>query len=149
MRARTRNAAVVQRVLPASPDVAYDQWLDVEALADFITPSPARSGVIEVDARIGGAFRIEMIDADGVVQIVGQYLELDRPRRLRFTWQSSLGGGFDSIVTVTLDPHGDGETLMTIEHVPLPPAWRDDHQRGWTRIADQLDAALRLKDKHD
>jgi uncharacterized protein YndB with AHSA1/START domain len=125
------------RVLPASAEVAYDQWLDADALADFITPGPARSGRVNVDPRVGGAFRIEMIDSQGVVQIAGRYLELERPRRLRFSWQSSLGGGFDSVVTVTFEPHGETETLMTIEHAQLPPAWRDDHERGWTVIAAQ------------
>ena len=134
---------IVRRVLPATPEVAYDQWLDAEALAEIITPAPARSGVVELDPREGGAFRIDMVDADGVVRISGRYLELRRPDRLRFTWESSLGGGFESIVTVTFEPHGAGESLMTIEHRQLPPAWRDDHERGWATIADQLEATLR------
>ena len=138
-----RPTAIVRRVLAATPDVAYDQWLDAKALADFITPRPARSGVVKVDPHVGGSFRIEMIDVDGIVRISGRYIELDRPHRLRFTWQSSLGGGFDSVVTVTFEPHGEMNTLMTIEHAWLPVAWRDDHERGWTRIGAQLDTALR------
>jgi uncharacterized protein YndB with AHSA1/START domain len=135
--------AIVRRVLPARPDVVFDQWIDAEALAEFITPSPARSGRVEVDPRVGGSFSIEMVDVDGTVRIVGRYLELERPRRIRFTWQSTLGGGFDSVVTIDFEPHGASETVMTIEHSLLPPAWREDHQRGWIRIGEQLDAALR------
>ena len=83
-----------------------------------------------------------MIDPDAVVHIHGTYLELDRPRRLRFTRTSSLGGGFDSVVTVSLEPRAGDATLMTIEHAQLPPAWRADHDSGWTRISAQLEDAL-------
>jgi uncharacterized protein YndB with AHSA1/START domain len=139
---RAQGSALVRRVLPAPPEIVYDEWLDAEALAEFITPAPARSGVVEVDPRIGGGFRIDMVDASTTVHISGEYLDLERPNLLRFTWRSDLGGGFDSVVTVSLTPHGEGETLMTIEHAMLPPDWRDDHERGWGRIAQQLEAAV-------
>ena len=41
-----------------------------------------------------------------------------------------------------LEPHGDGETLMRIEHALLPDHLIDQHQSGWTRIADQLAAEV-------
>jgi uncharacterized protein YndB with AHSA1/START domain len=138
----TLATAIVRRVLPATPEVAYDEWLDAAALAEFISPLPARSGRVEVDPRIGGQYRIDMLDSEGVVHVTGQYLELDRPRRLRFTWTSDLGEGFDSHVIVTFEPHGVSETLMTIEHVRLPVAWRADHEEGWTQIARQLEQRL-------
>jgi len=129
---------VVRRVLPAPPELVYDEWLDPSALAEFITPAPSRSGRIEIDSRVGGRFQIEMVDLDRTVHIVGEYLELERPSRLRFTWRSDLGRGFDSVVTITLDAHGDGQTMMTIEHARLPLEWAPDHEAGWTRIAAQL-----------
>ena len=142
MSQRGGASAIVQRILLAPPEVVYDEWLDVDALAEFIAPFPTRPGRIELDPRIGGLYKIEMIDPDRVVQVTGVYLELDRPRRLRFTWTSDLGGGFDSIVTVTLKPHGGARTLMTIEHTELPPEWRADHEKGWTQIARQLEDKL-------
>jgi uncharacterized protein YndB with AHSA1/START domain len=137
-----RAVAIVRRLLPAGPEAVYDEWLDPEALAEFITPAPSRTGRLDIDPRVGGALRLEMIDGESVVEITGAFLELDRPNRLRFTWQSSLGGGFDSVVTVMFEPSGEDETAMTIEHALLPPDWRDDHEAGWTRIASQLEARL-------
>jgi uncharacterized protein YndB with AHSA1/START domain len=136
------GTAVVRRVLPAPPDVVYDEWLDPEALADFVCPHPTTAGPIEVDARLGGRLLITMVDPGSVVEITGEYLELERPRRLRFTWNSGYGGGFRSIVTVTLEPYGDEQTHMTIEHTQLPARFTDDHQRGWTIDADQLERRL-------
>jgi uncharacterized protein YndB with AHSA1/START domain len=136
------SSAVVSRIMPAQPSVVYDAWTDPDALAEFMSPAPAVSAVVECDPRVGGRLRIDMIDPEGVVRIVGEYLELDPPRRLRFTWNTSLGGGFNSQVTVTLQPHGSQETMMTIEHSQLPPQWTADHQQGWTRIAELLEARL-------
>jgi len=65
--------------------------------------------------------------------------------RLRFTWSCSdwPDPSVQSEVTVILEDHGPGETLMTIEHEQLPPGQADPHQRGWAAIAVQLGEALR------
>ena len=145
MTAQNRRSAIVRRVLSAPPDVVYDEWLDPEALAAFICPHPATPGPIACDPRVGGQLSIVMVGVSRVVRITGQYLELERPKRLRFTWNSDLGGGFDSVVTVTLEPHGEDQTLMTIDHAQLPPAWSPDHERGWSRIAEQLDWKIQAR----
>jgi hypothetical protein len=45
-------------------------------------------------------------------------------------------------VTVTLTPHGDEQTLMTIHHAKLPPDALDSNQNGWARISEQLEGWL-------
>ena len=105
-------------------------------------PLPARASRVECEPRIGGRFLIEMADGDRVTLLTGEYLELDRPRRLRFTWKSDSHGGFDSVVTISLEPTGRDETLMTIDHA-LPPDLVHDHEQGWKTIAERL--ALKLK----
>ncbi len=76
--------------------------------------------------------------------ISGEYLELDRPRRLRFTWDcSTWEEGESSVVTVDLMAHGHAGTLMTIHHAQLPPPLADGHRRGWDRIGTQLEGHLR------
>jgi hypothetical protein len=48
-----------------------------------------------------------------------------------------------SVVTVSVGLDGDDEpTVLTIEHSLLPPTLVNAHEHGWTRIADQLAAAL-------
>lgn len=143
MSADPPTTAVVRRVLPAPPEIVFAEWIDPEALAEFICPAPARPGPISCDPRPGGQFSIVMIGVNRVVRISGEYLIVERPHRLRFTWNSDFGSGFRSVVTVTLAPHGEADTLMTIEHARLPAEWRADHERGWGLIADQLEQHLR------
>ncbi|MGE2729293.1 SRPBCC family protein [Mycolicibacterium vaccae] len=135
----------VRRVLPAPPEEVFDEWLDPDALMDWMCPRPARCVAVHVDPRVGGRVRFDVDDGDGgpPIVITGQILDLDRPNLLRFTWSHS--GWADptaqSIVRVTfgpVEPGGDGETLMSIEHALLPAEAFDDHDHGWTVTADQL-----------
>jgi len=135
-----RPVSSVTRLLPASPAVVYDEWLDPVALSDWMCPLPSRATSIDLEPMLGGRLRIE-IEENGVRFVVrGRYVELDRPFRLSFTWSCSTWPDptLESLVTVTLEPHGDGETLMTIQHTLLPPDLTDQHQSGWARIAEQL-----------
>ncbi|MDT5336107.1 MAG: hypothetical protein QOD90_1612, partial [Mycobacterium sp.] len=45
--------ARVQRVMPAAPDVVFDEWLDPESLADWMCPRPARCVAIDIEPHVG------------------------------------------------------------------------------------------------
>ena len=138
------TAAVVERVLPATPDVVFNEWVDPDALADWMCPRPAHATRIELDARVGGSFRIDIEDGDARFSVAGTYLQVASPRLLQFTWSCSTWEDptQESIVTITLQPHGQLETLMIIHHALLPPEHVTNHEQGWTLIARQLAGVL-------
>ena len=134
------RAAVVRRLLPAPPHVVYDEWLDPGALADWMCPRPARCRGVESEPRLGGRLRIDIEDGGTEYWVSGEYLVLDRPSRLSFSWSCSTwpDPGLKSVVNVQLEPRENQQTLMTIEHTLLPPDLVDEHERGWAAIAQQL-----------
>ena len=138
------STALARRLLPASPDVVYDEWLDPDAFADWMCPRPARCRGIESDPRVGGRLRIDIEEDGAEFYITGEYLTLDRPGRLSFSWSCSTwpDPNLISVVTVLLEPREDNQTLMTIRHTLLPPGLTDRHERGWEAIAGQLAAKL-------
>ena len=140
------DEAVVRRVLPVAPEVAYDEWLDPDGMLEWMCPHPARPLRIRLDASIGGQFVIDFEDGGVEATIAGRYIELDRPRRLRFTWSCSTWPDPDhaSEVTVTLDGRADGTTLMTIRHLRLPSGLAEGHLHGWEAIGEQLAQRLAL-----
>ena len=136
--------ATVRRVLPAPPDVVYDEWLDPVGMLEWMCPRPARAVKISLQPSVGGPLRIDIEDSGFSLYVTGIFVELDRPRRLRFTWSCSdwADPSVQSLVTVTLEDHGADETMMTIEHELLPPEQVDRHRRGWGAIAVQLVDAI-------
>ena len=141
--ARAR-AAVVRCLLPAPPEVVYDEWLDPGALADWMCPRPARCRSIQAEPRLGGRLRIDIEDGGTEFWVSGEYLVLDRPHRLAFSWSCSTWSdpSLQSVVTVRLEPRGGEQTLMTIEHTLLPPGLTGQHERGWAATARQLAGKL-------
>ena len=139
------RAVTVRRVLPAPPDIVYDEWLDPVGMLEWMCPRPARAVKISLEPSVGRPLRIDIEDSGSSLYVTGTFVELDRPRRLRFTWSCSAWAdpSVQSLVTVTLEARGADETMMIIEHEQLPPEEVDSHQHGWGTIAVQFGGVLR------
>jgi uncharacterized protein YndB with AHSA1/START domain len=73
-------------------------WLDAESLHHWMHPGDGAVSHIEVNPVVGGTFRFDMRDKGGQIHVhTGQYLEIQRPEKLRFTWNSTiLGKNYDA-----------------------------------------------------
>ncbi len=138
------RAAVVRRRLPAPPDVLFDEWTDAARLAEWMCPRPARCLKVEADPCIGGMLGFDIEEDGRTFRVSGNYLTLDRPHLVAFTWSCSTwpDPSIQSVVTVTIEPDGAGASIMTIRHELLPPPLVEQHSRGWAIIAGQLQAQL-------
>jgi uncharacterized protein YndB with AHSA1/START domain len=139
----------VQRVMPAPPEVVFDEWLDPEAMEEWMCPRPVRCVAIIIEPRVGGTVRFDVDDSGTSVLIAGRFLALDRPHTLRFTWSNSNWSDptIVSVVNVAFEPFGQDETLMSIEHSLMPPKEFDGFHNGWTRTFEQLAAFLQADGK--
>src|SRR2546430_16550012 len=97
---------VVRRVIPIRRERVFDAWLDPRRLALFMRPGSATRTTAEVDPRVGGRFRIVMEHAGGPVEHTGEYLLIDRPSRLSFTWLSPVTEGIITVVTIDFIERG-------------------------------------------
>jgi uncharacterized protein YndB with AHSA1/START domain len=138
---------VVQRVLPALPERVYREWTDPALLGEWMCPQPARATSIELDPRIGGHMRIGIVEGDLSFDVVGEYVELEPPHRLAFTWHCSHWPDHvqSSLVTVTIEDHDSHSSLMTIRHSLLDADLRAQHEDGWRRAMEQLEEGLRSR----
>lgn len=134
----------VQRVMPAVPEDVFDEWLDPESLREWMCPRPTRCVTVTVEARVGGLFRFDVDDEGADVLITGQFVAIERPRLLKFTWVNSYWADptVSSMVTVTFEPVPGEQTMMSIEHAALPSDEYDNFHHGWVATADQLAALL-------
>jgi uncharacterized protein YndB with AHSA1/START domain len=129
----------VQREIAAPADDLFDAWLDAESLGSWFKPSGTRETRAETDPRVGGSFRIVMVTDESSMVHTGTYREIDRPRRLVFTWSSPATQFRESIVTVTFEPSSDDSTIVAIHHAGLPDEEaRTGHRSGWSDILREL-----------
>ena len=137
----------LQRVMPATPEVVFDEWLDPESLQEWMCPRPNRCVAVTVEPQVGGRVRFDVDNSGNLILIIGRFLAIDRPHLLRFTWSNSdwPDPTVVSVVNVTFEPHGDDETLMSIEHSLLPPEEFESFDNGWVGVCDQLAAVLHLR----
>lgn len=90
-----------------------------------------------VEAVPGGVYRVNVT---GDKLAVGEYLEIDPPRRVVFTWgwegDDVLPPG-SSTVTIDLVPDGDG-TLVRLTHSGLPEGADAAQLEGWHHFLPRL-----------
>jgi len=119
----------------------FDAWLDPAKAGKFLFATPTAEMVrVEIDARVGGVFNITRRD-DEDVEHVGTYLEIDRPRRLAFTFAVPKYTTQVTRVSINLRPLPTGCEL-TLTHEGVLPEWLDAGREGWGRICDGLLAFL-------
>ena len=97
-----------------------------------------------LDPRLGGSFSFVVRRQGQEVDHVGEYFEIDRPRRLVFSWgigQRPLPES--SRVTIGVVPLETGsEVTLTHELHPDRADYASRTEAGWTRILNALAATL-------
>ena len=144
----------LSRVIRATPEQVYRAWLDPELLRRWLAPGDLVVLAVEVDERVGGAYRIWQ----GVAERQGggfeaEILELLPGRRIVFDWafvgpDRDAGPRYDSRLTVTFEPTADGATELTLVHERLDdlaaalPDVAEMVGVGWGDVLDKLARAM-------
>jgi uncharacterized protein YndB with AHSA1/START domain len=135
---------VVRRHLAVPRERVFQAWHDSESLAHWMAPKSAgfTHATVAVDPRVGGGFRIVMEGRpEGGVEHHGEYLAIEPPSLLSFTWISRNTDDRATVVTVEFHARGTG-TDVVLTHRGLPPRSVEGHRRGWTELLGALGEAL-------
>ena len=83
----TTNSVRLHRVLRAPPERIYRAFLDAEAMAKWLPPYGFTCKVHQLDARVGGAFRMSFsnFSSGHGHSFGGEYRELVPQERIRYT----------------------------------------------------------------
>jgi uncharacterized protein YndB with AHSA1/START domain len=127
----------VRRTIGAPAEEVFDAWLDAQVLAQWMKTRSFTHTTVSCDAREGGAFEIVMHAPEGPVRHTGNYIVIDRPRKLEFTWRSAATAQRDSLVTVDFFGHAD-TTDVVVTHRQLPGETSDAHTEGWGDVLSIL-----------
>lgn len=130
----------IKRTINAPIEKVFDAWLDADMLAKFILPAPGMPAPqVETDAREGGRFTIIMQVGDNKIPHTGEYLEISRPGKLVFSWESPVSAD-NSIVTLKFSVVENNKTSIELLHTKfISEQTRDNHESGWANILAKLD----------
>lgn len=133
---------ILRRHFQAPPAAVFDAWTSPEKLKQWSSPGGYTNPVAEVDLRIGGAYRIDMLAPNGVVhRVVGVYREIDRPRRLSYSWrwQTNPDRG-EMLIALDFIPTAEGTELVLTHSQLNSEDSRASHERGWIGCLAKLEA---------
>jgi uncharacterized protein YndB with AHSA1/START domain len=130
----SQNLVVEREVnIDASPETVFEFFTDPAKMVRW------KGAQATLDPRPGGVYRVEMNEQ---AIVLGEYVEVDPPNRLVFTWGWEGDSAFtppgSSTVEITLTPTADG-TLVRLVHTGLPSAESAEaHGHGWDQYMPRL-----------
>lgn len=106
---------VITRVFQAPRELVWEACTRPEHMARWWGPRKFTNEVLEMDARPGGAWRIDQKSADGqVFRFFGTFLELAEPEKLVLTFNFEGNPGAEVVETHTFESVDGGTRLSTV-----------------------------------
>ena len=143
--------ARVEQSFNASPERVFDAWLEPDLVTQWMSAALKQLGLsgdirrLEIDAHVGGQFTFSDMREGGEAVHWGTYLEIDRPRKLVFTWFTSDEEEQEnsSVVTLTIEPDGNGCSATIVHSMYVKNAkFVPQCEKGWGGMLGQIGEAI-------
>ena len=151
MTADPKPSLRMTRQFDALPERVFDAWINPAKVRKWLFASPADERyTAEIDARVGGKWSITARRAGTNYTAEGEYLEIDRPRRLVFTFAMLQFSPNSDRITVEIASSGAG-CIVTLTQAgidiaeelrQLPPGVQGGIEAGWRLMFEALAATL-------
>jgi uncharacterized protein YndB with AHSA1/START domain len=135
----------VTRHFDASAERVFDAWLDPVKIGKWMFGPPLREEEVlhtKTDPKVGGSFSFLVRRQGMEIDHIGKYFEIDRPRRLVFSWGTAQDNA-SSRVIIEIAPTPSGCDL-TLTH-EMDPDWahmKDRVAESWAKMLASLAAKL-------
>lgn len=140
-----------ERIVP--PDLVYIFFIrsTPERVWDALTKSEFTTKfffgrTVESDWKQGSPWK--MVMADGTLDVFGEVLISNRPRKLQLTWDMEWGDEPDppkaATITYDIEPAGDAVKLTMTQHTTsaIPRKYLKAGEQGWAIILSSLKSLL-------
>jgi uncharacterized protein YndB with AHSA1/START domain len=139
METTTETSVEREVAIAASPETVWQFLVDPAKAVLWMGQTAS------LDPRPGGEYRVGVIPGHTAS---GEFVEVDEPRRIVFTWGWEPGAEGanpvppgSSTVEIELVADGDG-TMLRFSHRDLPtPASAESHAHGWDHYLERLAVA--------
>ena len=140
---KSERELVVTRTFNCPARIVFEAWTKAELFKRWWIPKSFGVSLLscEMDASVGGGYRLVFGHGDSTVAFYGKYIEVTPHSRL--VWTNDEGGDGGAVTTVTFEEKG-GQTLLVIHD--LYPSKEALDASGFTdampETLDQLDELL-------
>ena len=124
----------------------FRAFTDAGELKRWFGPGSMVIKSVEMDSRVGGAYRIEMQSPDGeIFTVKGEIRQLSEPHTIVYTWSWEEEDGaeeHESLVSIKLSS-AEGGTDIELVHTQLASdESAQRHSEGWVSTFNELDRYL-------
>jgi uncharacterized protein YndB with AHSA1/START domain len=132
----------------APPETVFAALTQPALLRKWWGPHGFTTPAVEVGLRVGGRYRFRMQPPEGeAFHLSGEYLEVDPPRRLVFSfrWEEPDPDDRETVAELSLEAVGQDTELSLVQGGFATEARLELHRAGWTdsfeKLRDLLDPA--------
>jgi uncharacterized protein YndB with AHSA1/START domain len=131
------------RLINAKREKVFRAWTDPDWVCRWFAPGEMTVPNADVDAKVGGNYRIQMQNNEGKLFITsGTYKEIVANEKLVFSWGWEGDDRYESVVTILLND-SEGGTELTLIHERLRNTESvEKHTQGWTGCLANLAARI-------
>ena len=129
--------------MPASRDRVWRALTEPEEVAKWWGPDGFATPSIELDLRVGGAYRFAMQPPEGDrFHLSGEFTEVEPPSRLAYTfvWDPPNPDDRETVATLSLEDAGDSTKVRLVQGSFATDERLALHRDGWTESLEKLAA---------
>ena len=132
----------VSHTYSSSAERVFDAWLDPDKAGRFLFATPDGKMIkVEIDPVVGGRFNFTERRGDIDAEHVGEYLEIDRPRRLVFEFGVPAYSPDRGRVEIDIEGFAEGGCKLTLT-AWVDPDYAERTKHGWAMILDNLEKVV-------
>lgn len=137
----------IVRNFSATPEAVFDVFTKPEAMRVWWTERTT----FDIDLRVGGKWTIVRKEDTETYTATGEYLEVQRPHRLQYTYAMPQFSQNSDIITIDIEQNENGGSTMTfIESGPdiaeelstLKEGSTSESEKGWQQGFDLMETSF-------
>jgi uncharacterized protein YndB with AHSA1/START domain len=124
----------MKRRFDSSAATVFDAWLNPEMMRKWLFTMESTNKVAKNEPHVGGTWEIVDYRDGKSYKAIGEYIEIDPPNRLVFTFKMPQFSDSVDIITVEIEQHEEGCEMTFTHNIVVP------HEEDWT--AEDIEKAL-------